>query len=142
MATTSQTNKELTRHVFDALNERDEEAFTNTHTEDVVLHDHDEEFHGVEAAVEHEWTLYDAFPDMEYTLEDILAEDDMVACRWRVTGTHEGEFEGIDPTGEEVDIPASGIFRVEDGKITEAWLTYDRLGFMQQLGVVPEQSPQ
>lgn len=136
MSTTARDNKELFRRVFDALNERDFDAFAETHSKDVVLHDHDEEFYGIEAAIEHERTIYDAFPDMEYTPEDILAEDDMVAGRWTVTGTHEGEFEGIAPTGEEVEIPACGILRVEEGEIAEVWLTYDRLGLLQQLGVV------
>lgn len=135
MATT-QTNKELFQRVFDALNDRDFDAFADTHTDDVVLHDHDEVFHGVEEAIEHERTRYDAFPDMEYTPEDILAEENMIAGRWMVTGTHEGEIEGIKPTGETVEFPACGIMRVEEGEIAEVWLTYDRLGMLQQLGVV------
>lgn len=136
MSTTKQTNKELFRRSIESLNNRDQGAFAETHTEDVVLHDHDEDLHGIEAAIEHEWTIYDAFPDMEYSLEHILAEDDLVAGRWIVSGTHEGEFEGIPPTGEEVEVPASGLFQVENGKISEVWLTYDRLGLLQQLGVV------
>lgn len=134
MATT-QTNKELFRRVFDALNGRDFDAFADTHADDIVLHDHDEEFHGVEAAIEREETIYEAFPDMRYTPEDILAEDDLVAARWTVTGTHEGELDGIKPTGKEVEFPACGVLRVEDGNITEVWLTYDQLGMLQQLGV-------
>ncbi|MBX0297939.1 ester cyclase [Haloarcula nitratireducens] len=135
MATT-QTNKELFLRVFDALNERDFDAFADTHADNVVLHDHDEEFHGVDAATEHEQTLYEAFPDLKYTPEDILADEELVAARWRVTGTHEGELEGIAPTGEDVEFPACGILRVEDEKIAEVWLIYDQLGLMQQLGVV------
>lgn len=137
MATT-QANKELFRRVFDALNERDFDAFAATHHEDVVLHDHDEEFHGIESAIEHEQRLYEAFPDMEYAMEDILAEDALVASRWRVTGTHSGKFQGIEPTGEEIEIPACGICKVKDGKVTAVWLTYDRLGMLQQLGVVEQ----
>lgn len=134
MATT-QTNKELFRRVCDALNERDFDAFADVHADDVVLHDHDEEFHGVEAAIEHEQTIYEAFPDMKYTPEDVLAEDNLVAARWTVTGTHEGELEGIGPTGKEVEFSACGIFRLEEEKIAEVWLTYDQLGMLQQLGV-------
>lgn len=136
MTSKTRTNKELVRRVFETLNDRDFDAFAATHASDVVLHDHEEEFHGVDAAVEHERTIYDAFPDMEYRLEDILAEDDLVACRWTVAGTHEGEFEGIPPTNEAVEIPASGLMRVDDGEIAEVWLNYDRLGMLQQLGVV------
>jgi steroid delta-isomerase-like uncharacterized protein len=136
MATETQDATDVFRWVVDALNDRNFDRFAELHTEDVVLHDHGEEFHGVDAAVEHEQALYEAFPDMEYTIEDILTENDRIAGRWRVTGTHEREFEGIPPTDEAIDIPASGIFRVEDGKIAEVWLTYDRLGMLQQLGVV------
>jgi steroid delta-isomerase-like uncharacterized protein len=136
MATETQDVKDLFREVVNTLNDRDFDGFAETHAEDVVLHDHDEEFHGVEAAVQHQQTLFESFPDMEYVIEDILAEDDMIASRWRVTGTHEREFEGIPPSGEELDVPASGISRVEAGKIAESWLNYDRLGMLQQLGVV------
>lgn len=136
MTTATRINEELVRRGFDALNERDREAFVETHSKGVVLHDHDEEFHGVEAVTSHEWTIYDAFPDMRYTIEDTVAEDDTVASRWTVTGAHEGEFEGIAPTGKEIEISASGTFRVEDGNITEVWLTTDRLGLLQQLGAV------
>jgi len=134
MATT-QTNKERFRRVCDALNERDFDAFADTHTDDVVLHDHDEAFHGVEAVIEHEQTIYEGFPDMRYTPEDVIAEDDLVAARWIVTGTNEGEFEGIELTGKEVEFSAFGMFRIEGGEIAEVWLTYDQLGMLQQLGV-------
>lgn len=132
----TQPNKELFRRVFDALNQRDFDAFADTHAEDVLLHDHDEEFHGVEAAINHQRTLFEAFPDMEYIPEDLLAEDDLVAARWAITGTHEGQFQGIPSTGEEIDIPGCGVVRIQHGEIAEVWLSYDRLGLMQQLGVI------
>lgn len=136
MASTSQPTAELFRRTVESLNDRDFDGFAETHADDVVLHDHDEELRGVEAAVEHEQAVFGAFPDMEYVVEAVVAEGDMVAGRWRVTGTHEGAFEGIPPTGETIDVPASGTFRIEDGEIAEVWLTYDRLGMLQQLGVV------
>ena len=136
MATETQDTTDVFRGVVESLNDRDFDRFVELHTEDVVLHDHDEEFHGVNAAVEHEQALYEAFPDMEYTIEDVLTENDRIAGQWRVTGTHEREFEGIPPSDKMIDIPASGIFRVEDGKIAEVWLTYDRLGMLQQLDVI------
>lgn len=136
MTTTTQSNTDVIRRVFETLNAREQDAFADTHAADVVLHDHDEELHGVEAAIDHQWTIYEGFPDMEYRLEDILAEDDLVACRWTITGTHDGEFEGIPATGEAVEIPASGLMRVENGQVAEAWLNYDRLGLLGQLGVV------
>lgn len=131
-------HKELFERVVDALNDRDREGFAETHHADVVLHDHDEVFHGVEAAIKHEWDIYEEFPDMEYVPEPIIAEGDMVAARWRVKGTHEGELDGIPPTGESVDFPACGMLRIEDGAVSEVWLTYDQIGLMKQLGVLPE----
>lgn len=137
MATaTSEQTKALVTRAFDALNERDRKAFAETHADDVVLHDHDEETRGVEVAIAHEWEIYDSFPDNHYALEHVVAEDDAVACWWTVTGTHKGEFQGLEPTGKSVRFPASGLFRIEDGKIAEVWLTYDRLGLMQQLGAI------
>jgi steroid delta-isomerase-like uncharacterized protein len=133
---TAQTNEELFERVVTALNERDFDAFADTHATDVVLHDHDEEFHGIEATIEHEQALYEAFPDMEYAPEAVVADDNTVASRWTVTGTHEGEIQGIDPTGETVEFQASGVLRVEGREIAEVWLTYDRLGMLRQLGAV------
>lgn len=134
--TITQSSKDVVQRAITALNERNRETVAELHTEDAVLSDLDEEFHGVEAVIEHEWARYDAFPDMEYTIEEILADGDSVAARWLVTGTHEGEFEGIPPTGASVEFPVSGLFRVADGTITEIRLLYDALGMLQQLGVV------
>lgn len=136
MATATQDSEDLFRQTFDALNDREFDAFAATHADDVVLHDHEETIHGIDAVVEHEQTLYEAFPDMEYRLEEIVAEGPIAAARWTVTGTHEREFEGIPPTNATIEVPAQGMVHAEDGAITEVWLTYDRLGIMQQLGVV------
>ena len=78
-----------------------------------------------------------AFPDFHSTVEDQIAEGDKVVTRWRMRGTHEGEFRGIAPTGNKLDITGIGIFRFSDGKVVESWDNFDQLGMMQQLGVVP-----
>ena len=64
--------------------------------------------------------------------------------RWRMRGTHQGEFRGIAPTGEEVEINGIGIFRFSpEGKVVESWDNMDQLGMMQQLGVIPaSETPQ
>lgn len=81
-------------------------------------------------------TLRTAFPDIEQTVEDQIAQGDKVASRGRFTGTHEGEFMGIEPTGQEVDVQQFGIARFEDGEIVETWSLTDTMGLMQQLGVI------
>ena len=79
-----------------------------------------------------------AFPDFHSTIEDQIAEGDRVVTRWRMRGTHQGEFRGIAPTGKELDITGIGIFRFSDGKVVESWDNFDQLGMMRQLGMVPE----
>ena len=62
-----------------------------------------------------------AFPDMRITVEDVIAEGDRVSARVTMRGTHQGEFQGIAPTGKRVQVKAIDIFRIADGKIVEHW---------------------
>ncbi len=78
-----------------------------------------------------------AFPDGHAKVEDQIAEGDKVATRITVTGTHRGPFMGIPATGNEVKITTVVITRFQDGRNVEGWAEQDRLGLMQQLGVVP-----
>lgn len=80
--------------------------------------------------------MLEAFPDMESTIDEMVAEGDTVAYRGSFTGTHEGEFMGFSPTGEEVTVDSTGFFRIEDGKIAEGRPQMDTFGMLQQLGVV------
>jgi steroid delta-isomerase-like uncharacterized protein len=82
--------------------------------------------------------LRTAFPDLHYTLEEVLAEGDQVAVRWHWTGTHEGAFRAFPATGKSVRNTGGGIFRLREGKIVAATLETDRLGFLEQIGAVPE----
>lgn len=79
--------------------------------------------------------LRTAFPDIHFTIEDQIAAEDKVVTRFSVTGTQQGEFAGIPPTGKWVHVTGINIHRVCDGQIHEAWLNWDALGMMQQLGV-------
>lgn len=132
----TQTAKDRIEDTLDALNARDFDRFAATHTDDVVLHDHDEIHRGVEAAIEQERRLFEAFPDMRYELESVVAEGDQVSAHWTVTGTHEGAFQSLPPTGEEVEIQAMGIMTSKAEGFTEVWLVYDRLGLLEQLGAI------
>jgi len=81
--------------------------------------------------------LYTAFPDIRFTVEDVVAEGDKVATRATCRGTHKGEYMGIPPTGKQVTWTMIFIRRFEGGKIAEQWTEADMLGLMQQMGVVP-----
>ena len=79
-----------------------------------------------------------AFPDLQLTIEDIIAEGQTVVARWSCRGTHKGDLSGIAPTGKQVTISGVSSARFTNGKMVEGWVNWDALGLMQQLGVVPE----
>lgn len=78
-----------------------------------------------------------AFPDFHMTIEDLIAEEDKVVARFTETGTHQGEFMGIAPTGRRISITEIGILRLVNNKVAESWYEVDMLSLMQQLGVLP-----
>lgn len=78
-----------------------------------------------------------AFPDLKITIEEQIAEGDLVATRWTGTGTHKGELMGIAPTGKETTVTGLTVEKFKSGKIVESWTNWDTLGLMQQLGAVP-----
>lgn len=78
-----------------------------------------------------------AFPDLERTVEDLVAGGDKVVARWSARGTHLGDFNGIPPTGRVVQSSGITIFRLAGGKIVEEWSESDMLGLLGQLGAVP-----
>lgn len=79
----------------------------------------------------------EGFPDLRFTVEQIVAEDDRVMTHTRVRGTHTGAWQGLLPTGRAVSFPMIVIQRIEGGKIAEDWVLVDSLGFFQQLALVP-----
>ena len=78
--------------------------------------------------------FHEAFPDLQFTLEDIFAEGDRVAFRSTIEGTHQGVFQGVAPTGKTVKVSLVDIVRVEDGVITQHWGGPDLLDLLKQLG--------
>lgn len=73
----------------------------------------------------------------QFSLENIIAEGDMVAVRWSSTGTHVGEFLGIPPTGKTYTIHGIDIYRVDNDRLAEHWDVVDQLSMLQQLGLLP-----
>lgn len=78
-----------------------------------------------------------AFPDLQFTMEDQIAEGDRVVHRMTAAGTHRGEFMGIPPTNRRVTVTGININRFENGRIAEAWGVLDLMGLMQQIGAIP-----
>jgi predicted ester cyclase len=86
-----------------------------------------------------EW-FRSAVPDLTYTVEDQVAEGDEVVTRWKATGTHQGEFFGVAPTGNRIEMSGIQIDRFDEqsGKMVEEWPEYDLLGAMKQMGAISE----
>lgn len=79
-----------------------------------------------------------AFPDIHYTLEDLFAEGDRVAVRWTWEGTHTAPIRGFPAHGTRVKDVGMAIYELGGGKIRKVSLQTDRLGLLQQIGVVPD----
>jgi steroid delta-isomerase-like uncharacterized protein len=81
--------------------------------------------------------MISGFPDFKAAIQDQIAEGDKVVTLKTVSGTHQGEFMGIPPSGKRFEIPVVDIFRVVGGKCTDHWGVVDEMGMMQQLGLIP-----
>lgn len=86
-------------------------------------------------------TYLTGFPDGTITVDDQIAEGELVATRWTGRGTNTGELMGMPATGREITVGGITYSRIADGKAREAWIIWDTLAMMQQLGAVPETIP-
>jgi steroid delta-isomerase-like uncharacterized protein len=78
-----------------------------------------------------------AFPDLRITVDEQIAEGDIVVTRWTATGRNEGELMGMPATGKQATTAGININRISGGKLVEGWGLFDQLGLLQQLGAVP-----
>ena len=86
-------------------------------------------------------TYLSAFPDVNYSIDDMVAEGDKTVIRCTIQATHKGTFMGIPATGKRIVVKAVEIDKIVRGKIVEAWGFSDSQGMMNQLGVVPGAAP-
>jgi steroid delta-isomerase-like uncharacterized protein len=75
-----------------------------------------------------------AVPDARYEVDDLIAEGDRVVVRWRLLGTHEGDFGGIPPTGKAIELKGIAIYRLESGMLMERWVVSDLHGLLVEIG--------
>jgi steroid delta-isomerase-like uncharacterized protein len=75
-----------------------------------------------------------AFPDLQFSIEDMVVEKEKVAVAWTISGTHKGEFLGVPPTKKRISIEGISISHLADGKIMDSYISWDALGVFQQLG--------
>ncbi len=88
---------------------------------------------GIKGVEERLQILFNAFPDAKYELLDLIAESDKVVARWRMTGTHNGVFLDIPPTGKSISIKGIDIYKIENGMISSHWNEVDMLGLINQI---------
>ena len=134
----SEDNKALARRAWEAIDNPD--LLEEVYAADVVWHEPDREIHGIEEAKQFVSMYRTAMPDVNVTVEDMIAEGDKVVTRVTLRGTHQGETEEFGPpTGRQIEGEGITISRIEGGKIVEDWDAYDNLTTLQQLGLAPEQ---
>ena len=132
--------KALERHILEVMNEGkkavlaalDEYFVTN-----YVYHSADGmDIRGLEENKQYFSALYDAFPDIHFTLDDLIVEGDKAVMRYTITGTHQGKFMDIPPTNKKFQIEFCTVATWKNGEIVEERLNYDLLGMLKQIGVM------
>ena len=129
--------------LYDLINAGDIDGFGDLLADDFVEHDAMPGLEPSKEGVKQLFHMYRAaFPDMRMAVQDVLVSGDKAVARVRATGTHQGEFLGMDATGRSVDVQLIDIIRFgEDGLAREHWGVFDALTMMQQLGAAPQSPP-
>lgn len=128
--------KATIRRMFACINKKDLTAMNDLMAPDFVLHMNGRQKQGWEANKQFLENEIRAFPDLHVTIVDAVAEGDIVCVRLQETGTHNGEYKGLAPTRRKLSYSVAAFWRLAEGKITEGWVLYDQLDFLDQLGVI------
>ena len=135
-------NKEVIRKFHAAMNNKDMKTLHSLIHPDFVNHlgamgDQS----GPQALIDGLAPFYEALPDLHVNEEYVVSQRNRVATRITTSGTHQGSYMGIPPTGNDVSFTGIVIYRLDDdGKIVERWQDFDSAGLMQQLGAIPSMS--
>ena len=141
----SEANKRIVQAFADAGNRNDLEAFDTLLAPDFVRHCEATPEIAVTSSEEFKQFYRDTantFPDQRMTLDALIAEGDRVAFWGTFSGTQEGPMGPFPPTGRRLESEIAGMFRIEDGKIAELWVTWDNLAGLVQLGLFPPPDPE
>ena len=133
----AQGNKDLIRRFYEEVwNRGNLDVCDEVFAPDYVRHDFrsTEPVPGPEGQKQIAADFRAAFPDLQFVVDLLVAEDDYVVGRWTATGTHLGRWGTVEPTGRSVRLSAANIFRLDNGKVVEIWNHRDDLGLREQLG--------
>jgi len=133
----TESTKDLIRRAFALINRGDHDAVGECVAVDLMRNG---QATGREGDRIRDEALAAAFPDLEYTMEDIVAEGDRAAVRWRMTGTHSGDLVGPDMTlpasGRHLDMWGISLYGLHNGSIQKIWERFDMMEFLGQLGAL------
>jgi len=130
-------NKNLSKKLFEEVwNKGNLNVVDDLIALDYVIHMGNKDLVGIDNYKNFVKIYRNAFPDIYYTVNDLIAEDDKVVERWSAQGTHKGELLGIPPTNKKLKVTGIDIVRIKEGKMVERWAEYDFQGMMEQLGVI------
>lgn len=132
------TGKELVVQVLELIDQRNLDEAFELYASDYIYHGPGgQELRGRDG-IRGLWDVFlIGFPDLHSSIEDVISAGDKVVLRWRIDGTHTGEFLGIAPSNKKISLGVTEIFRFANGQLVEAWDQYDRLDLMQQIGAIP-----
>ncbi|UCG62336.1 MAG: ester cyclase [Candidatus Zixiibacteriota bacterium] len=137
---TTLKSKSIVRQGLEALDNQEYDRLSEFFAEDFKRHCQatpDVQVNSLDEMIGFVKTWYEAFPDMRAEYHSIIAEGDLVAVYATFVGTHQAPLGDIPATGKTMDSETFAIFRVENDKIVESWVTWDNLAVMKQLGLMP-----
>ena len=135
---TEQNKSIVRRWIEEGWNKGDVTVIDQVYAPNYVQHEPAPETVNSAAALKQYVGMYvTAFPDLHFTIEDLLAEGDKVVWRFKSTAHQTGLFMGVPPTGKPGNITGIVIFRLENSRIVEGWVNIDVLGLLQQVGIIP-----
>jgi len=130
-----QENIQTQQQFGEAINSGNLEKFHQLMAPSVIDHDPaPDQGPGPEGFVQFFTTFRSAFPDLEITVEQMVADEENVSIAYTVTGTHKGDFMGVPATNKKIKARGVQIAKFEGGKIVERWGSSDELGILKQIG--------
>jgi steroid delta-isomerase-like uncharacterized protein len=133
----TEKNKDLICRAFkEVYNQGNFDAVDEIYDKDFKSYTPPDMLKGPESVKQYASMLRSAFPDLNLTIEDQIAEGDKVVTRFSIAGTHKGEYMGIVPTNKFITGTGITIHRIANGKAVESWDNFDALGMMQQMGAI------
>ncbi len=135
----SETNVAALERMAELVNTGDLDHFDEVVDQDAVDHDPaPDQKPGPEGFKDFFGVLLGAFPDLKLTPETVVSDDEHVCMAYTITGTHQGDFNGIPATGQPISARGVEIVKFRDGKLIERWGSSDEMGIMKQLGMTIE----